>query len=544
MTALPRRPLVGLALLFVVGMSLGRLCMESPVLPLAATAVCLALAIILHRTRHPAAGFLSDLLVLVSVLQLGWAHVAMDRPTAPVIALRAAGPGIDFEAGLIGAVADEPVRTEQPGKRPAWSFPLDVMRFREHPDSAWQDASGTVRIRLFAGQNSRIPAYGERWSVSGRLDQPVFKQGRLTGKPAGLYLTTSSRNASFLSPGQGNVLTRRCLAVRAWSASLLKRGIEDFPEQVTILNSLLLGYYSRIPRELYQAFASTGTLHVFAISGSHVVIVCAVIIFGLAACGLPRTHWILFLAPLLLGYTLMTGMQSSAVRACIMAILFWTAPLLGRKADVFTALAASAILILVVSPAELSGIGFVLSFVAVIGLVLFYPVFAAPLRRRFQPDPLQIEPEPLWIRTLRRIWLHIADLLAMSLAACLVSAPLTAWYFEMFSPIGLLGNLLAVPVSSLIIATGFLSLVFGACAGFLADLFNHANLLLIYLLTATIRLFAAIPYGHMTVAPPPPWFLPVFYGLLASLRFSLWMNQPTQDDASVNTACSIPRDAG
>jgi hypothetical protein len=89
-------------------------------------------------------------------------------------------------------------------------------------------------------------------------------------------------------------------------------------------------------------------------------------------------------------------------------------------------------------------------------------------------------------------------------------------------------------VSSLIIITGFLALVFGACAGFLADLFNHANLVLIHLLTGTIRFFAAIPGGHMPVSPPPVWFLPAFYGLLASLRFSLWLNQPAEDAESIN----------
>lgn len=526
MTKLPRRPLVGVALCFMLGISLGLTRPTSPAILLPATTICLAFAAVLNVARRPAVSGLATLLVLAAVLGLGWTHASMERPVAPELTISADGA----KAGLIGVVADEPVRVEQPGKRPAWSFPLDVVRSREDSSATWRDASGSVRVRLFSGPTTRVPAYGERWSVSGRLDQPVFKQGRMAGKPAGLYLTTSGRQSHFLSEGHGNALMRHCLAARAWAALLLKKGIEDYPEQVTILNSLLLGYYSRIPRELYQAFAATGTLHVFAISGSHVVIVSGIIIVAIAACGIPRTRWILFLGPLLLGYTIMTGLQSSAVRACIMALLFWSAPFLSRKADVYTALAASAILILIFSPAELIGIGFVLSFVAVIGLVLFFPLFAVPLRRRFQADPLQIEPETRWIRVARQTWLYVADLLAMSLAACLVSAPLTAWYFETFSPIGVLGNLLAVPLSSLIIVTGFLALVFGAGAGFLADLFNHANLVLINVLTGTIRFFAAIPGGHMPVTPPPVWFLPAFYGLLASLRFSLWLNQPVEDD--------------
>jgi competence protein ComEC len=531
MTTLPRRPLVGLALVFVAGIGLGLVHPVSPPTLLIIAAILMILALSLQRLQWRSASIISTLLIHVTVLNLGWAHAALDHPVAPAIFLAAGPASGKASAGVIGVVADAPVCTEQQGARPAWSFPITVDRFREHPAANWRDASGTVRVRLFPGSSRRVPAYGERWSVEGPLNQAVFKQGRKMGQPAGLYLTASGRQAHFLSDRHGNALTRQCLAARTWAGGILKRGIEDFPEQVTILNSLLLGYYSRIPRELYQAFAATGTLHVFAISGSHVVIVCAVIIVALAACGLPRTRWILFLGPLLAGYTIMTGLQPSAVRACIMAILFWSAPFLGRKPDIHTALAGAAILILAVSPADLFSIGFVLSFVAVIGLVLFFPIIAAPLRRRFQPDPLRIQPESEWVSFLRRLWVFVADLLAMSLAAWLVSAPLTAWYFEQFSPIGLLGNLLAVPVSSLVIVTGFLSLVFGSVAGFLADLFNHANLVLIYLLTTTIRLFAAVPGGHMQVAAPPAWFLPVFYGLLALLRFSLWVNSPREEPA-------------
>jgi len=113
----------------------------------------------------------------------------------------------------------------------------------------------------------------------------------------------------------------------------------------------------------------------------------------------------------------------------------------------------------------------------------------------------------------------------MSLAAWLVSAPLTAWYFQQFSPIGLLGNLLAVPVASLIVITGFLSLILGACLGMLADLFNHANLVLIYLLTTAIRGVASVPGGCLQVQPLPSWVLPAFYSFLAVWRFKLWVNK-------------------
>ena len=318
-------------------------------------------------------------------------------------------------------------------------------------------------------------------------------------------------------------MIKRCLQGRIWAGRLLSHGIADRPEQMCILNSILLGYYSQIPRDLYQAFANTGTLHVFAISGSHVVILGGAIIFILAACGLPRTRWVLFMGPLLILYTAMTGLQPSAIRACIMGIVYWIAPLIGRKPDIYTTLAASAIIILGISPDDLVNIGFLLSYIAVLGLILFCPVFSGLLHRCFVHDPLKLEPDPKWQEFLRSLWHGFSELLSVSLAAWLVTMPLTILFFGTFSPIGLPANLLVVPLSSLVIITGVLSLTLGSCALFFADLFNHANLALIVLMTESAKWFAAIPHGYMKAPPIPLWAALAFYGVLIITRFAIWV---------------------
>jgi competence protein ComEC len=318
-----------------------------------------------------------------------------------------------------------------------------------------------------------------------------------------------------ISVGNGSVIVEKCLEARADAARILCIGIEDYPDYMATINSLLLGYRSQMPQDAYRAYAATGTIHIFAIDGFHIVVQAAVIIFALGAFGIPRTRWILFLAPMLILYTVMTGLPPSALRACVMAIIFWSAPLLGRRNDVYSALAASAILILAFVPSDFMSLGFILSYVVVLGLVLLYPVFARPLQKLFAPDPLRLQPEPRWILFLRTCWSHLSVLLATSLAAWLVSAPLTAYYFQMFSLIALAGNLIAMPLASLMIVTGALSLVFGSCIEFLADVFNHANLALAFLMKRSMEFFAAIPGGNFPVDPPPIWLILVFYFVLA-----------------------------
>ena len=524
---MPRRPLTGIAIFFVTGTGLGLAFPLSQTLLLISAAVSLILALI---PRLPPTPF-----ILATILAIGWANASANitdsEPDIPSIVKLPSG------ASLTGIISDEPVCTPAKNGKYSWKFPLIAEKVRVGWTNDWRNVSGNIRIRLFAEAGDRIPAYGERWTFSGYLNQMLFKQGLFAGKPGGLFFSGSAHKARPLAQDEGNALVKYCLQGRAWAGKLLAFGITDRPEQVCILNSILLGYYSQIPRDLYQAFANTGTLHVFAISGSHVVILGGAIIFILAACGLPRTRWVLFLGPLLILYTAMTGLQPSAIRACIMGIVYWIAPLIGRKPDIFTTLAASAILILAISPDDLINIGFLLSYIAVLGLILFCPVFSRMLNQCFQHDPLKLEPDPAWQEFLRSLWHFFSELLSVSAAAWLVTTPLTIMFFGTFSPIGLPSNLLIVPLSSLVIITGVLSLTLGSCALFFADLFNHANLALIVLMTESARWFAAIPHGYMKAPPVPLWGILVFYVVLLLGRFAIWVyakeksNTPIEEES-------------
>lgn len=524
MIILPRRPLVGLAIIFMTGTALGLVFPVHPVVAFCVAAACLIPAFMgnyLSPGKPYWGSVLAHIGIFGAMFGLAWGHASPppgDSAPAPSTLL-----SLPSGVAMTGVVRDEPVCISCRNGKAIWKFPVSLEQIKGRGLSEWQATSGTVRVRLYATPTDPTPAYGERWTFWGYMSQMTYKKGRFIGQTGPPFFSGSASKALLLETGAGNPLIQSCLRGRVWAERLLAQGIRDRPEQNRILNSILLGYYSQIPRDLYRAFANTGTLHVFAISGSHVMIFAAAVIFLLAACGLPRTRWILFLGPLLVLYTAMTGMQPSAVRACIMAIIYWIAPMIGRKPDIYTTLALSAILILAVQPDDLTNIGFILSYVAVLGLVLLCPVFLTPLHRCFRHDDFKLEPDPPWQNLLRSGWILFSDLLAVSLAAWLVTAPLTAWFFGNFSPIGLLANLLIVPLSSLVIITGVLALTLGSCFLFLADLFNHANLALITLMTESARYFARIPGGCLEVPAPPLWAILLFYTLLLTTRFAWWV---------------------
>ncbi|MFO1524184.1 MAG: ComEC/Rec2 family competence protein [Kiritimatiellia bacterium] len=116
----------------------------------------------------------------------------------------------------------------------------------------------------------------------------------------------------------------------------------------------------------------TGTLHLFSISGLHVAMVAAILVFGLKRAGVRRDRWILWQFPALLVFVLATGAKASAIRALIMAALYWGAPLVRRRPDGAAALAAS-----LIRPRPLAGAG----------VRHRLPVLLPGRRRHDRPDP-------------------------------------------------------------------------------------------------------------------------------------------------------------
>ncbi len=409
---------------------------------------------------------------------------------------------------VLGEIADDPARVADDRESAVlWSFRLEAQGLCRL-DGGWQRARGAVKVRarLPAGVT---PAYGDTWQFAG-----VLSRGPLRPSDPEL-LNVRLGGAGRVSTGGGWALMRAALAGRRVCARLLARGLDGAPAERGILSALMLGYRADLPDEIFRIFLATGTLHIFAISGAHVAMASALILFVLRAAGFPKTRWFLVLAPLLTLYTLATGLAPSAVRAWIMALVYWSALAAGRRPDLPSSLALAALLILGADPRQLHDAGFLFSFITVAGLLALTPPLLAPLRARWAPDPWTPPDAHAPGARRRRALAAAAGLVAASLAASLASLPMGAWYGNLISPIGLLANLLVIPGAFLVMLTGCLALVFGAVAGVVAEVFNHANRWFIEALVGVTRLLFRVPGGHVYVQSPPVWALVMSYASLA-----------------------------
>ena len=288
------------------------------------------------------------------------------------------------------------------------------------------------------------------------------------------------------------------------------------------MQALLLGYRGRLAPEVRQDFLTTGTLHIIAVSGSHVVIIAGVVIFVLRGMGISRERWFVLLAPLVVLYTIMTGASASAVRACVMSVVYFMATGLRRRPDAVSSLALAGMLIVAVDPTQLVDIGFLYSFVTVMGLMALYPLFRAAIPVPWQGDPLRALPLTRSERVWKALGKALVSAVALSVAAWLSSSLLTAYWFERFSLVALLANILVIPLAFLMVLCGCLSIVLGSCVDLLGELFNHAGVVLIQLFTALIGGLSHIPFACVDVPSPPLWAVAAYYLAATVLAACLW----------------------
>lgn len=543
------RPMVGLALMVVAGTAVGLHAGAFPVGALVGGSVLLtAGALASWRAARQGTGAST------------WPASCALHAAAFLLACAAAAPilrgvtetpplgaGEGRKGDALGVVIDEPDRlpVEHFGWV-SWRVPFQIQSWRVN-SNAWTKVQRPCVVWWTVWGDGRVPEYGERWRLRG-VTWPEARRG--DDRPGNRYasLRVRSRQAEFLSSGYGSPLRTWCYTARQRAAEHLALGISQFKEEAGIHQALMLGYRQRLSDRVEQLGAATGTLHVFAISGSHVAIIAVMCIFMLRTVGLSRERWIYLLAPLLIAYTIATGGQSSAVRACVMALACFLAPALGRRPDVPSALAFSAIAILAVDPTQVRDVGFVLSFVVVAGLIGLYPLFR--VRATAWPrDPLDITPDSRGVRLSRAFVNELASLFALSCAAWVASTPLTAYYFERFTPISLIANLAVVPLAFLIVLSGCLSIVLGSCVGLLAELYNHAACSLISLFVVLTGWMTHVPLSNMPVVRPPVWMILLYYALVTAVAASVWVRRGaglarTAESATSHASPKLPSAGG
>lgn len=478
-----RRPMVGVALALVAGMVFACCVRVDAGWMLLAAFLCLLFACMFFRFRTS-----THLVFLVVALVAACRFLVADPglSAASVIHLRESLPVGD--ARIVGRISGFPdFRSYGDRRQGTWTFPLRC----EGIDlgNGWERRRGVVDVRLTGTVDSCPVALGQRILLGGELRTRLFPGRNLVEMQVG------SRDSVEVLDGRRGISIK--VLGRAWRDAVvvrLEKGIESFPAQQAVFKALVLGDQSGLTAEMLDPYRRTGALHIFAISGLHVGMVGLLLAIVLKAVGVPRNRFALWLIPLLGMYVVSTGMKSSALRALAMAAVFLMGPLLRRKPDIPSSVAFAAVALLLFQPFELLSAGCVFSFVVVISIVMVYAAVPAT-----------------WLEgnLAKRYLLSLA---ITSFAASLASIPLTALFFGRFSGISLVGNLVVVPLTFLVVLSGWLSIMVPG----LSSVLNHAAVAFIDLMTFSVARLDALPWSSHAVEPPPLaavclWFASLVY---------------------------------
>ena len=282
-------------------------------------------------------------------------------------------------------------------------------------------------------------SYGDQLEITGQLKElSVFEDFDYRAYLAKdkIYLVIYYPQINRLAKNQG-----------AWFEQLifnfkdkLRRGIDQIllPPQSSILKAVFLGDKWGLPDELKEKLNITGTRHIVAISGMHMIIMSQILLWLALAIGLWRGQAFYFVLFFLVLYILMVGAPASAVRAGLMDGLLLLAQKIGRLRSADRAVILAAAIMLMFNPGLLkSDVGFQLSFLATLSIIYLKPILDALIVR--WPNPARLK-----------------DILTMTLAAQLGVLPVLVFHFGRLSLISPLANLLIVPFLPLLMLAGLL----------------------------------------------------------------------------------------
>jgi competence protein ComEC len=327
------------------------------------------------------------------------------------------------------------------------------------------------------GQRLDWPAYLRRRGIGAELDVGfVHATGGRRGGPAGAIDAMRRSGERSLEAGMSR-------------------------ERAAVARGMVLGEDERIDPLLRDDFRRAGLAHLLAVSGQNVMLLCALAAPLLAGLGLGRRGRLAAMLVLIAVYVPLAGAGPSVQRAGVTGAAGLVALAAGRPASRWYALLLAAAVTLAFDPRVAGDPGWQLSFAAVVGILVLSP----PLRRS-----LRGLPRPL------------AEGAAVTVAATAITAPLLAHHFGAISLVGLVANLVALPLVAPIMWLGMAQVGLGlAHAGPAAGALGRVNDVLIGLLDDVAGYFAGLPGSRVALALDSPAAVAAAYGVIAAVALAV-----------------------
>ncbi|OFX79414.1 MAG: hypothetical protein A2X12_00275 [Bacteroidetes bacterium GWE2_29_8] len=296
--------------------------------------------------------------------------------------------------------------------------------------------------------------------------------------------------------------------------SFIKESIGKFnfdKPELGIITALIIGDKSYLEYDLKDKYSKVGIIHVLCISGLHVGIIYLMISLLLNI--IPRNKYTIILQALLSlillwSYVIITGLSPSAQRAGIMFSFVIINNLMIREGKLINSLVSSAFISLVINPYDIFALGFQLSYLAVLGIAIFY--------QRLYDYLLKIKQSML----LNKLY----KLIAISLSAQIFIIPIIMYQFNNFPVWFLFINVIVIPLIPIIICLIIGLIVFSNISVISSFLFMLINELLVFINRLVEMFYKLQPYYFQSISISFIETL-ALYGVILFLIIYLYKNR-------------------
>ncbi len=335
------------------------------------------------------------------------------------------------------AILEEPL-TEKPN-----SYKAEASITRLLINDTFIAVKGKIILYLEKDSSANRPGYGS---------QIVFKKKlqsiRNSGNPGafdyrrycefqGIHYQVYLKTEEFrVFPGTKETALKKWVYMAREKVLEILRSCIEGKKEIGVAEALLIGYRNDLDKDLVQAYSNTGVVHIIAISGLHLGLIYGVLLFLLKPLSQHR-HMrgikpVLIIVVLWL-FSLLSGASASVLRSAVMFTVLAIGECRNKETSSLNSLAASAFLLLGYDPFYLWDVGFQLSYAAVLSILLF------------------MKPIDNWFYFSNKLLQKCWKLNAVTLSAQVLTVPMVMYHFHQFPTLFLFTNLIAVPLSSVIL---------------------------------------------------------------------------------------------
>lgn len=309
-------------------------------------------------------------------------------------------------------------------------------------------------LNLFVKGKSEIYKYGDILKVQGTLQIPktLGNKGEFNYKKylnsKKIYGVINGYNFTKIDHKIGNIIYNISYKIRDFFNKNIDKSLTY--KEANLLKSMLYGDTRFLDEDLNEIFENIGITHLLAVSGSNVATVVIISKMILDKMKLSKNFINYFLIIIVIIFTIISGCELSIVRASIMCIIMILGDILGRKYTIWSSIYTSFYLMLLYNPYCILNVGMQLSFLATIGIVMFYKHIITFFKNN------------ILSRLKNEILIHIfeisLDMLAVTISAFVMILPVQLYYFNSFNIIIFVSNIIAVFLADIICNIGFVSL--------------------------------------------------------------------------------------